>query len=299
MTEPLALGFAADRPRLVALAARVLGSASEAEDVVQDAWLRLAASREPVADPRAWLSTVVARAAIDRLRRRRRRAETPIDAEAAGLPDPGPTPEAEALLADAVGIALRIVLDRLSPAERVAFVLHDLFGLPFADVGHALGRTAEAARQLASRARRRVGAAPAAAPDRSARATQAALVAAFAAAARGGRLDELLRLLDPEVTLRVDGALLPSGALATVRGAEPVARRASAGAGAAAIMLVDGLPGLVVAAQGRPERVLAFRAAGGRIVAIEVIAEPGRVSRLDLRLLPEALGRMVARPGGR
>lgn len=285
MDDPLARCFTAERPRLVALAARVLGSMAEAEDVAQDAWIRLAAAgAASVADPRAWLTTVVARAAIDRLRRRRRRAEMPLDA-APAIEDRGLTPEAEMMLSEAVGMAMAVVLDRLSPAERVAFVLHDLFGLRFDEIAPALGRSPAAARQLASRARRRVRAQP----DETAAqplAAQARVVSAFAAAAREGRLDDLLRLLDPEVTLRADARLLPPGTPAEARGAGAVARRAAAGAGGATLMLVDGLPGLVVAPRGRPEVVLAFRLNEGRIAAMEVIGDPARLRRLDLRLLP-------------
>jgi RNA polymerase sigma-70 factor (ECF subfamily) len=287
--EVAAERFAADRPRLVALAAKVLGSAAEAEDVVQDAWLRLTrAGPEGIDDLGAWLSTVVARAAIDRLRQRRRRAEEPFK-DAIGqpleVPDPAPTPETEVILAEALGLALVVVLDRLGPAERLAFVLHDLFGLSFEEVGAVLGRSKVAVRQLASRARRRVRGGP----DRGTTdiTARAAVVAAFAEAARGGRLDQLLRLLDPDVTLTIDASLLPPGAPSQVRGSTTVATRASAAAGAALLMLVDDAPALVAAPRGQVERVLTFEVAAGVILAIEVIAEPERLRRLDLRLLPD------------
>jgi RNA polymerase sigma-70 factor (ECF subfamily) len=291
--DTVAARFAAERPRLVGLAAQVLGSVAEAEDVVQDAWLRLSrAGPESVADLRAWLSTVVARAAIDRLRQRRRRAETPLD-DRSGAPmevhDPKPGAEAEAILAEAVGLALVVVLDRLGPAERLAFVLHDLFGLPFEEVGAVLGRSTDAVRQLASRARRRLRGAPTGASARIA--AQAEVVAAFAEAARGGRLDRLLLLLDPEVTLTVDASLLLPGAPRKVQGAAVVAHRASGAAGAALVLLVDGVPGLVAAPQGQVERVLSFTIAEGRISGIEVIVAPERLRRLHLRLLPDGAQR--------
>ena len=287
--EVAAERFAADRPRLVALAAQVLGSAAEAEDVVQDAWLRLTrAGPEGIDNLGAWLSTVVARAAIDRLRQRRRRAEESFD-DATGrpldMPDPAPSPETEVILAEFLGLALVVVLDRLGPAERLAFVLHDLFGLTFEEVGAVLGRSTVAVRQLASRARRRVRGGP----DRETTdiAARAEVVAAFADAARGGRFDQLLRLLDPEVTLTIDASLLPPGAPSQVRGSTDVATRASAAAGAALLMLVDGAPALVAAPRGQVERVLTFEVAAGVILAIEVIAQPERLGRLDLCLLPD------------
>jgi RNA polymerase sigma factor (sigma-70 family) len=285
----LAARFDSERPRLVTLAARVLDSRAEAEDVVQEAWLRLgAADAESISNVGGWLSTVVARAAIDRLRQRRWRAETQLD-DSAGyqteIADPRPGPEAEAIVADAVGIALVVVLDRLGPAERMAFVLHDLFGLSFDEVATIVGRTPAAARQLASRARRRVRA-PECMVSANLKA-RADIVAAFAKASRDGQMEDLLRLLDPDVTLTIDQAALPAGVPSIVRGAGKVAERAQVGARASAaeVMLVDGEPGLVVATDGQIERILAFVIDTGGIVAIRVITDNASLTQIDLRLL--------------
>ena len=285
----LAARFVAERPRLVILAARVLDSRVEAEEVVQDAWLRLAgADANSIANLGGWLSTVVARAAIDRLRQRRWRAETPLDdgdGQAMELADLTPGPEAELMLADAVGTALIVVLDRLGPAERLAFVLHDLFGLSFDEVATVVGRSPAAARQLASRARRRLQA-PADGASTGVRA-RADIVAAFSKASREGQMEDLLRLLDPDVTLTLDPAALPLGVPAVILGAKKVAARAKAGAqlAAAEVMLIAGEPGLVIATDGKVERVLIFAIADGQIAAIEVITDPDRLAQLDLRLL--------------
>jgi RNA polymerase sigma factor (sigma-70 family) len=291
--DALADRFAAHRRRLVALAARLLGTVAEAEDMVQDAWLRLArADAGAIEDLGGWLSTVVTRAAIDRLRQRRRRGETPIGDEGGlvlDLADPARDPEAQAVFADAVGIALVVVLDRLGPAERLAFMLHDVFGLPFDEVGAVVGRSPAAARQLASRARRRVQGTPKDGHALSDVWSRAEVVAAFVAAARGGRLEDLVHILDPAVTLTTDALLLSPGAPGVVRGADVVASRARGGAQAAVPMLVDGAPGLVVAPSGRLRLVLAFKVERGRVVAIEAIAAPDRLAGLDLRLLPEAV----------
>lgn len=285
----LAARFVAERPRLVILAARVLDSRVEAEEVVQDAWLRLAgADANSIANLGGWLSTVVARAAIDRLRQRRWRAETPLDdgdGQAMELADLTPGPEAELMLADAVGTALIVVLDRLGPAERLAFVLHDLFGLSFDEVATVVGRSPAAARQLASRARRRLQA-PADGASTGVRA-RADIVAAFSKASREGQMEDLLRLLDPDVTLTLDPAAFPLGVPAVILGAKKVAARAKAGAqlAAAEVMLIAGEPGLVIATDGKVERVLIFAIADGQIAAIEVITDPDRLAQLDLRLL--------------
>jgi RNA polymerase sigma-70 factor (ECF subfamily) len=280
--------FAAERPRLVALAARVLGSATEAEDVVQHAWLRLASSEpEGIDNLGGWLTTVVARAALDRLRQRRRRRENSLDNGEecrSEPPDNARNPEAEALFAEAVGLALLVVLDRLGPAERLAFVLHDLFGVAFEEIAPMVGRTPQAARQLASRARRRVRGGP------EGRASDLEdhrnIIAAFAAASREGRIQDLLCLLDPDVRLTVDATLLPTGVPREVRGADQVAPRARMGAQRGGeLMLVENAVGLVAASQGRVERVLTFQIQNGRITAIEVIADPARLRQLDLRLL--------------
>ena len=285
----LAERFEAERLRLVTLAARVLDSRAEAEEVVQDAWLRLTgADADGIANLGGWLSTVVARAAIDRLRQRRWRAETPLDDEAGqgiDIADPAPGPEAELILADAVGAALVVVLDRLGPAERLAFVLHDLFGLSFDEVATVVGRSPAAARQLASRARRRVQV-PAEGALTGVRA-RADIVAAFSAASREGRMEDLLRLLDPDVTLTLDPTALPRGVPTVIPGAAKVAARARAGAqlAAAEVMLISGEPGLVIANDGNVERVLTFVIVESRISAIEVITDPGRLAQLDLRLV--------------
>jgi RNA polymerase sigma factor (sigma-70 family) len=260
--DTLAARFDAERPRLVTLAARVLDSRAEAEEVVQDAWLRLAgADADGIANLGGWLSTVVARAAIDRLRQRRWRAETPLDdrtGPAMDFVDHAPGPEAELMLADAVGAALVVVLDRLGPAERLAFVLHDLFGLQMPAGGALEGIKA-----------------------------RADIVAAFAKASREGRMEDLVRLLDPDVTLTLDPAALPRGALTVILGAAKVAARARAGAqlAAADVMLIAGEPGLVIATDGKVQRVLTFAIAEGQIAAIEVTSDPERLARLELRLL--------------
>ncbi len=287
--QTLAERFDAERPRLVGVAARVRGSRAEAEEVVQDAWLRLGTVEAGgIISLGGWLSTVVARLAIDRLRQRRVRAETSLEngpGQVAETADPRPDPEAEAILADTVGMALAVVLDRLGPAERLAFVLHDLFGLSFDEVATVVGRSPTAARQLASRARRRIKV-----PTDDLTTgikTRTDLVAAFAKASREGQMDDLLRLLDPEVTLAVDPAAKPIGASPLIRGAARIAARAKSGAAIAAaeVMLVDGQPGLVVATDGTVDRVLTFRIKNGRIVAIEVLTEVARLAKLDLKLL--------------
>ncbi|MEV4619277.1 sigma-70 family RNA polymerase sigma factor [Asanoa sp. NPDC049573] len=260
------------RPHLRAVAYRMLGSLAEADDAVQEAWLRLRTGGE-VRDLRAWLTTVVARVCLDVLRARRRRPTLSADAP---LPDPlvltadAPGPEETAVREEAIGVALLVVLDTLAPAERVAFVLHDLFGVPFEEVGPVVGRTPVAARQLASRARRRVRGATAHADTDRVR--QRAVVDAFLAAARGGDLAALVALLDPDVRLRAD---VP----AAFQGADAVAGQAAAYAAHAAgarPAWVDGAAGLAVFAGGRPVTVLAFTVAAGRITEIFVYARPDR-----------------------
>jgi RNA polymerase sigma factor (sigma-70 family) len=280
----LAERFEAHRPRLRAVAWRLLGSAAEADDAVQEAWLRLSRTDPAgVANLGGWLTTVVARVCLDLLRARGARREEPLDADLAGPPGGGDRdgtgPEDQALLAEGVGAALVVVLDTLTPAERLAFVLHDLFAVPFEEVAQVLGRSPAAARQLASRARRRLqGAAPDPEVDR---ARQRAVVAAFLAAARVGDFEALLALLDPDVVVRADAGRV-------VRGARAVAEQALGFAGRArfaGLALVDGAPGLVVAPQGRPRIVLAFTVRGGKVMGLEVIADPGRLAGLDLALL--------------
>jgi RNA polymerase sigma factor (sigma-70 family) len=281
----LARRFEAHRSHLRAVAYRMLGSTSEADDAVQEAWLRLSRSdADAVENLGGWLTTVVARVCLNMLQARTTRREEPVGQD---LPDPvqpdGDDPEQEALLAEGVGLALQVVLDTLTPAERLAFVLHDLFAMPFDEVAPILGRSRTAARQLASRARRRVRqAAPV--PDAD-RARQRAVVDAFLVAARGGDVDALLAVLDPEVVVRADRGPVPAGASRVVRGARAAAEQALAFAPRARLArpaLVNGAAGLVVAAQGRPLSVMGFTVAGGRIVEIDILADPGRLRRLDL-----------------
>jgi RNA polymerase sigma factor (sigma-70 family) len=300
VTDPdrLAERFEAQRPHLRAVAYRMLGSLAEAEDAVQDAWLRFARTDPAGVDNLGgWLTTVVARLCLDRLRSRAARREEP-----AGIHLPEPViaradatsdPEQEALLADSVGLAMLVVLERLTPAERLAFVLHDTFGLPFDEIGRVVDRSPEAARQLASRARRRVRGSVA--PTHVSPARQRELVDAFLAAARAGDFEALLRILDPEIVVRADAgdAATPLGRSREIRGAAAVTRQALAfralAPGARAAM-VNGAPGLVVFDGDRPYAVLAFAfdgagsAAGGggaRIVEIDILIDPERLARLD------------------
>ncbi|GAB1516511.1 RNA polymerase sigma factor SigJ [Actinophytocola sp. KF-1] len=285
----LAERFEGHRGHLRAVAYRMLGSLTEADDAVQEAWLRL--SRTDTSDVEnlgGWLTTVVGRVCLDMLRSRRARREEPAGPH---LPDPvvgradGFDPEHQALLANSVGLALLVVLDTLDPAERLAFVLHDMFGLPFDEIAPIIGRSNAATRQLASRARRRVQGAPTTPdPDLS---RQRVVVDAFFAAARGGDFDRLVAVLDPDVVLRTDGGVLPAGAMRTVRGAEAVAGQAllfrrSGAAVAGEPALVNGAAGMVVRRDGKPQVVFGFTVVGGRIVEIDVLADPDRVAALVL-----------------
>jgi RNA polymerase sigma factor (sigma-70 family) len=280
----LAQRFEAARGHLRAVAYQMLGSLAEAEDAVQEAWLRLARSDvSGVENLTGWLTTVVGRICLDALRARRLRREESLDA--GHLPDPvvvavdATDPERAALLADRVGLALLVVLDALAPAERLAFVLHDMFGVPFADIGPVVGRSADATKMLASRARRRVQgevAVPDADPAR-----QRAVVDAFQAAARAGDFAALVALLDPDVVLRADTGA--AGVAALVRGAAAVAARALSFAGpgpGGRPVLVQGVPGMVNLRDGRPIALLAYTVVGGRIVAIHVLADPDRLAGL-------------------
>jgi RNA polymerase sigma factor (sigma-70 family) len=282
----LAGRFEAHRPRLRAVAYRMLGSASEADDAVQEAWLRASrAGADGVDNLGGWLTTVVGRVCLDMLRRRRSRPEEPLDDQAAELADGGSDPEAEAVLGDAIGPALLVVLDSLSPAERLAFVLHDLFAVPFAEIAEILGRSEAAARQLASRARRRIQGAEAPEGDR---ARQRMVVEAFLAASREGDFEALLALLDPHVVVRADAAAAGTAAPRMVRGAAAVASQALGFARRARFArpaLVDGAVGLVVTPPGRPWLVLGFTIRRGRIAAIDILADPERVRRLHVALL--------------
>ncbi len=285
----LAGRFEASRPRLRAMAYRMLGSLSDAEDAVQDAWLHASGVGPGAVDNlEGWLTTIVARVCLDRLRSRKSRREEPLGAEEARHTEDAVLagPEQEAVLADSVGLALLVVLDTLAPAERVAFVLHDTFGLPFGEIAVITGRSPAAARQLASRARRRVrGTAPV--PGiRLAR--QREVAEAFLAASRGGDLGALLAVLDPEVVLHADAASVPTGVPMTIRGAAAVARGARASSGRSrysGVALVNGTPGIVMAARGRLILVLAFTIDGGKISRIDVVADPARLEELDLAVL--------------
>ena len=277
----LADRFEAHRAHLRSVAYRMLGSASEADDAVQEAWLRLhRADTSGVQNLAGWLTTVVARVCLTMLQSRRSRREEPLGALE---PEPGAGPEHEAVLADSVGVALLVVLDTLTPAERLAFVLHDMFAVPFEEIAPIVERTPTAARQLASRARRRVqGTAPATDAD-PARHRQ--VVAAFLAASRNGDFDALLSLLDPDVVLRADSTVVRmGGGAAEVRGAAEVAQMFSGRARAAQPALVNGAPGLVWAMDGQPRVAFTFTIMDGDIVAIEMIADPQRLARLELTL---------------
>ena len=283
--ERLAGRFEANRPRLRAVAYRMLGSLSDAEDALQEAWLRAAAAdASVVANLEGWFTTIVARVCLDMLRSRKSRREEPLDLGNLGVAADGP--EQEAMLADSVGLALLVVLDTLPPAERVAFVLHDTFGWPFDQIAAVTGRSPAAARQLASRARRKIQGPPAAPPVRLARQRQVA--EAFLTAARGGDLDGLLAVLDPEVVLHADAAAAPAGVPVTIHGAEAVARNARAASVRSrfsGIALVNGTPGIVMATRGRLAIVLAFAIADDKISRIDVIADPARLEELHLAVL--------------
>ena len=277
--------FEQERPRLRAVAYRMLGSAAEADDAVQEAWLRFhrtgAAEIENVG---AWLTTVVARVCLSLLRTRRNHREEPLD----GQPEPDDDrrdPGEEAELADSVGQALLVVLDALGPAERVAFVLHDMFAVPFDEIAPVIGKTPAATRQLASRARRRVKGGTTADADLPRRRK---VVEAFLAASRGGDFEALLALLDPEVVLHADRFVGPSPAPIVLRGVESVRRGAILASGrarASELVLVDGAPGLLMARDGRPAVVLAFQVGGDRVTGIEVVADPERLAALELAVL--------------
>jgi len=282
----LADRFQEHRTRLRSVAYRMLGSVSEADDAVQDAWLRLSrAGADDVENLGGWLTTVVARVCLNRLRSRKARPEDPVGVH---VPDPlirtpdQAGPEEEALLADSVGLAMIVVLDTLSPPERLAFVLHDIFGLPFEEIAPLVDRTPAAARQLASRARRRVrgGGVPAPDPDLGA---QRKVVDAFFAAARDGDFEGLVALLHPDIELRTDACPGRPDASAVVRGARAVAGRALMFARPAAVLhpvLVNGAAGVVVTVGGTPVSLMAFTVADGRVAAIHSIGDPERLRRL-------------------
>jgi RNA polymerase sigma-70 factor (ECF subfamily) len=280
--------FEANRDHLRAVAYRMLGSTSEADDAVQEAWIRLNRSAsDDVENLQAWLTTVVARVCLDMLRSRKARREEPLGPH---VPEPivsredAADPEHEALLADSVGLALQVVLETLGPAERLAFVLHDMFAVPFEEIAPIVGRSPAAARQLASRGRRRVrGAAPA--PDVDL-ARQRQVVDAFLAAARGGDFEALVDLLAPDVVFRLDRGAMRAGGSREVRGAATVAEQVLSNAprfaGLARPARVNGAAGVVVASRGRPIAVVGFTVAGGRIAEIDLLADPDRLRALDL-----------------
>jgi RNA polymerase sigma-70 factor (ECF subfamily) len=278
----LAARFEEHRDRLTAVAARLLGSRAEAEDAVQEAWLRVSrAGTAEVDDLRAWLTTVVARVALNQLRARASRREDPLDDASPAGPHAVADPADEAVLADSVGLALLVVLDRLAPAERLAFVLHDLFDVPFDEIAPILDRSPAAARQLASRARRRVrGAELPDAPER-----RREVVAAFLDASRNGEFSALLELLHPEAVLRSDAVATRMGSEAEVRGATAVARFLSGRARAARLVLVDGVPGAVWSHRGTPQVVFAFTVEDGVVTAIDLLAAPETLASLDLQPL--------------
>ncbi|MFF8312035.1 RNA polymerase sigma factor SigJ [Streptomyces lydicus] len=290
--EWLAERFEENRSHLRAVAYRMLGSLSEAEDAVQEAWLRLNRSgADEVENLGGWLTTVVGRVCLDQLRMRRARREDPLEVR---VPEPvvlradPADPEHQALLADSVGLALLVVLETLSPVERLAFVLHDMFAMPFDEIAPIVDRTPAAARQLASRARRRVqGNVPASDPDPARRRE---VVDAFLAASRGGDFEALLAVLDPDVLLRADAGAASGGLTKLVRGARAVAEQAltfSRFALAGRPALVNGGPGLVTTRDGQPFSVMGFTVAHGRIVEINILADPARLRRVDLTILDE------------
>jgi RNA polymerase sigma-70 factor (ECF subfamily) len=278
----LAQRFEAHRGHLRAVAYRMLGSAAEADDAVQESWLHL--SRADTGDVRnlgGWLTTVVARVCLDMLRSRTSRREEPLEAHPAT--EHGADPEHEAMLADSVGLALLVVLDTLAPAERLAFVLHDMFAVPFDDIAPIVGRTPTAARQLASRARRRVQATTSV-PDADLT-RQRRVVDAFLAASREGDFDALLAILDPDVILRSDAAAAKVGAASQAQGAAAVAENFAGRARAAQPALINGAAGAVWAPGGQPRVVFDFTVTGGRIVAIDILADPEQLAELDLTIL--------------
>jgi RNA polymerase sigma factor (sigma-70 family) len=281
--DRLATQFEAHRARLRGVAHRMLGSTAEADDAVQEAWVRLSRSgAEDVENLGAWLTTVVSRVCLNMLRSRQTRREDPWDDAGAGEPAGVAEPEDDAVLADSVGLALLVVLDTLNPAERLAFVLHDMFGLPFDEIAPMVDKTPEATRQLASRARRRIQHQPV--PDRGVEA-QRSVVDAFLEAARGGDIEALVAVLHPDALLRADRG---SGRLRVVRGAEAVARGAStfqrvAGAGVRAEpALVNGAVGIVASQDGAPLAVMGFTIVDGRIAEIDILNDPTRLATLDL-----------------
>ena len=292
----LAQRFEEHRTHLRAVAYRMLGSMSEADDALQETWLRLSRSNTSgIENLGGWLTTVVGRVCLNMLRSRRSKREEPLEGSlGAHVPEPivsrqdGSDPEQQALLADSVGLALLVVLETLPPAERLAFVLHDMFAVPFEEIAPIVGRSEVATRQLASRARRRVQGA-ALAPDADL-ARQREVVDAFFAASRKGDFAKLLAVLDPDVVLRIDGGAARAGLSREVRGAAAVAEQTFNFSRLSPFIrraLVNGVAGVVVAPRGRPFAVMGFTVKGGKIVEIDVLADPERLGRLDLAVLDD------------
>ena len=290
MPEPdwLTSRFEENRPRLAALAHRMLGSHAEAEDAVQETWLRLNRSDpDQVDNLGGWLTTVLSRICLDRLRARRSRPEDPVGARltddgGVGLVD-GVDPLDEAVVGESIGAALLVVLEQLTPAERVSFVLHDVFAVPFDEIAPVLGRSPDAARQLASRARRRVqGATPSGGPDLV---RQREIVSAFLGAAKRGDFDALIGLLDPDVVLRPDAAAIQMGSRHETRGATAVASVLAGGATGIRLAIIDGVAGLVWARGGRTVSVIDITIRDGRIVALDVSGEAERIAGREITLL--------------
>ena len=289
--------FEENRPRLRGVAYRMLGSLSEAEDAVQEAWLRLQRSDAAVVENLGgWLTTVVSRVCLDVLRSRKSRREESMGAQAdepSVARGEGADPEGEAVLADSVGVALLVVLDTLTPAERLAFVLHDLFAMPFDEIGAIVGRSPDAAKQLASRARRRVRGAPA--PSDAGRGRQRELVASFLRAARSGDLEGLLAVLDPDAVVRIDAAARIATAAADAAPAPRELRGASTwvkqfvalsrGLRSVELALIDGSVGLILAPRGKLSRALTFTFVNAKVTRVEVIGDPARLRELDIAVL--------------
>jgi RNA polymerase sigma-70 factor (ECF subfamily) len=283
----LAEQFETNRAHLSSVAYRLLGSESEAEDAVQEAWLRLSRSDTTAIDNLGgWLTTVVSRVCLEMLRSRKSRREEPLEADAAEsvTHDEDGNPEREAVLADSVGLAMLVVLDALPPAERVAFVLHDVFALPFDEIAPIVGRSAEATRQLASRARRRMRGAST--PEGELK-RRREVVSAFLAASREGNFDALLALLDPNAVLRADGAAVQMGASDQVEGAAAVAETFAGRARAARLALINGTPGAAWLADGKPRVVFDFTVREGKIVQIDLLADVETLGVMELALVED------------
>lgn len=277
--------FEAERGRLRSVAFRMLGSHAEADDAVQEAWLRLERAGDGIENPTGWLTTVVGRICLDMLRARTRRREDPIDGDEGEVQhaDPAAGADEQAALADSVGLAMLVVLERLAPVERLAFVLHDMFDVPFEEIGRIVDRSPDAARQLASRARRRVQClpeTPSADYDR-----RKNVVAAFLAASRDGDFTGLLAVLDPDVVFHADADAVRLGSLAEMHGAQAVATNFKGKATAAKLALIDGQLGLAVILGGQLKLVVLMEVEGDQIIAINSIADPARIAACEVEYL--------------